>query len=751
MKLKYIIILISGLLLISNRIVAQGSKIRNNYGWSLGVQAGATSAFSDVSYKFIPSNWRDLANMNQSFDSRAAELVLTKRMNNALGLSFSGMYGNVTGNDRTYWLGKNLTENPSFSRALNFRTEFYALDVSLVYNLANGFLIRNNAKFAPYIGVGAGATSFFVFGDLYTKEGARYYYWDDNTIRNLAQNDPNAAMATEISQDKQYETRLTNYKVEGNNYSTIALQIPVTLGVKTRIADRWDVSLSASARYLFTDYFDDISDKYPVSGNPSSQEAYFLNPNPRWNKGEYRGDPKMNDIVGFIGVGIHHRFGLQLRKFKGPRFYSQEVVRTPLKPVAPAPAVIPVDNNDNKNVTINVNNQESVTLMEKQMEEMSALRSENSETNKAIDALSAEISELRKENAKMEANSSQPVTDNPEIAARAKTLEMRMDSIRDKEIAFQDRKISDLDSRIARMEISLVSGSKPDTVGLSTLKKEKVKATNSKEKLRRQKRAENAEMKKMQSEMEALNAKIEGMSNQPKVMEKDPEVTLLRLEIEKMKADLERVRNAQQPVQIYNTQPAPQQPVAQTPVIIQAPAPQNNNGQNNEMLNRTLMEINKNLEVMSSRIATLENKNVPAPVVNTPAPIIVNQPAPVVNTPAPIINTPAAINVGLNKASVYFGNGSSTIPAKYFDALDAVVVESQKDSRIYLSILGYASKTGSAAINNRLSKERSEAVKNYLIRKGVMPDRISVESFGASYSTSPGELDRKVEILLLSR
>ncbi|MBX7240225.1 MAG: OmpA family protein [Bacteroidia bacterium] len=750
MKFKYIIILLSGLFIMSQDGMGQGSKIRNNYGWSLGVQAGATAAYSDVSYKFLPPNWRDLSNMNQSFDSRAAEVVLSKRLNNALGLSLSGMYGNVTGNDRTYWLGKNVLENPSFARSLNFRTEFYMMDVSLVYNMANGFLIRNNAKFAPYIGIGAGATSFFVFGDLYTKEGSRYFYWSDNTVRNLAENDPNAALATEISQDKQYETRLTNYKVEGNNYSTIALQIPVTLGVKTRIADRWDLSLSASARYLFTDYFDDISGKYPVSGNPSAQESYFLNPNPNWKPGEYRGDPKMNDVVGFVGIGIHHRFGLQLRKFKGPRFYSQEVVRTPPKPVTPQAPVVPV--NETKEVTINVNNQESVVLMEKQMEELNAIRSENAETSKAIEALTSELSELKKENAKMEANSSQPVNDNPEIAARAKILEMRMDSIRDKEIAFQDRKISDLDARIAKMEISMISGARVDTVGLSDLKKEKTKATNTKDKLRRQKRAENAEMKKMQSEMDALNAKIESISNQPKVVEKDPEVVLLRMEIERMKAELEKVRNSQQPVQIYNTQPAIQQPAApQAPVIIQAPAPQVINSQNNEGLNRTLMEINKNLEVMSSRIATLENKNTPAPVVNTPPPVIVNQPAPIVNTPAPVINNPAAINVGFNKASVFFSNGSSVIPAKYFDVLDAVVAESQKDSRVFLSILGYASKSGSAALNNRLSKERSEAVRNYLIRKGVMPDRVSIESFGSSYSTSPGELDRRVDIMLLSR
>lgn len=751
MKIKYVIIFLC-LLGLATGLNAQGSKSRNNYGWSIGLVGGATSTYSDVSYKFLPSNWKDLTTANKSFDSRAAGLVLDRRLGSALGLSFTGLYGNVTGNDRTFWMGKYMTENENFARSLNFRTEFYSLDAQLIYNMANGFIIRNNAKFAPFIGVGFGATQYFVFGDLYTPEGGRYYYWNDNTVRNLSQSDPNSAIASEISQDKQYETRLTNFKVEGTNYSTIALQVPVTLGVKTRLADRWDISLSASARYLFTDYFDDISGKYPTSGNPTPQEEYFLNPNPNnWKPGEFRGNPDMNDILGFVGIGIHHRFGLQLRKFKGPRFYSQEPPRTAKTPTtSPTPVVSPEANSSqDKNVTVNINNQESVGLMEKQMEEIKALRSENEETNKSVDALAAELAALKAENTRLEANSSQPTEADPEIAARTKALEMKMDSIRDREIAFQDRKISDLDYRIARMELSLVSGNKVDTVGLAGLKKDKEKAVKTKDKLRKQKRAENAEMKRMKTEMEAMNAKIEEMSNQPKVVEKDPEVVLLRTEIEKLKADLERVRNAQQPVQIYNTQPS-QQAVPQTPVVIQTPVPVNNDP-NNAEINRTLVEMNKNLTIMSNRIATLENKNIPAPVINTPPPVIVNQPAPVVNTPAPIINNPAAINVGLNKANVYFANGSSLIPAKYFNTLDNVANEAQKDARVFISISGYASKSGKAAVNERLSRERSEAVRNYLIRKGVSPDRVSVESFGAAYSSSPTELDRRVDILLLLR
>lgn len=47
-------------------------------------------------------------------------------------------------------------------------------------------------------------------------------------------------------------------------YSLIQLGIPLGLGVRYRIADKWDLSLEFCYRFVFTDFLDDVSGKFPA-------------------------------------------------------------------------------------------------------------------------------------------------------------------------------------------------------------------------------------------------------------------------------------------------------------------------------------------------------------------------------------------------------------------------------------------------------------------------------------------------------
>ena len=54
-----------------------------------------------------------------------------------------------------------------------------------------------------------------------------------------------------------------------------------------------------------------------------------------------------------------------------------------------------------------------------------------------------------------------------------------------------------------------------------------------------------------------------------------------------------------------------------------------------------------------------------------------------------------------------------------------------KDAETKLVVTGYADKeTGSAAVNDRISKARAEAVRDYLVEKGIAEDRIEVKWVG---------------------
>ena len=62
---------------------------------------------------------------------------------------------------------------------------------------------------------------------------------------------------------------------------------------------------------------------------------------------------------------------------------------------------------------------------------------------------------------------------------------------------------------------------------------------------------------------------------------------------------------------------------------------------------------------------------------------------------------------------------------------------------------GYASMEGPASYNVDLSRRRAEAVKGYMVEKGVAADRISVKGNGATDKFGPAHKDnRRVEVVV---
>lgn len=81
------------------------------------------------------------------------------------------------------------------------------------------------------------------------------------------------------------------------------------------------------------------------------------------------------------------------------------------------------------------------------------------------------------------------------------------------------------------------------------------------------------------------------------------------------------------------------------------------------------------------------------------------------------------------------------------------------DSRLYVTIKGYSDPLGDAAYNVKLSQNRAQAVKDFLINNGIGENRIRTFSYGASQALKDGvrwedlseeELQkyRKVEIVI---
>ena len=75
---------------------------------------------------------------------------------------------------------------------------------------------------------------------------------------------------------------------------------------------------------------------------------------------------------------------------------------------------------------------------------------------------------------------------------------------------------------------------------------------------------------------------------------------------------------------------------------------------------------------------------------------------------------------------VSFERGKSVMDEiKYKQELDAIVEILEDNSTVNISIYGWADHTGSESINVELTAERAEALRNYLVYRGIDAKRIN--------------------------
>ncbi len=102
--------------------------------------------------------------------------------------------------------------------------------------------------------------------------------------------------------------------------------------------------------------------------------------------------------------------------------------------------------------------------------------------------------------------------------------------------------------------------------------------------------------------------------------------------------------------------------------------------------------------------------------------------------------------------NIQFEFDSSVLRTSAYPTLDKVSADLRGSTTTTIELDGYASSEGSAAHNMRLSKDRANSVKTYLVNSGVDAKRIKTKAFGetnpvADNSTEPGRvLNRRVEI-----
>jgi len=79
---------------------------------------------------------------------------------------------------------------------------------------------------------------------------------------------------------------------------------------------------------------------------------------------------------------------------------------------------------------------------------------------------------------------------------------------------------------------------------------------------------------------------------------------------------------------------------------------------------------------------------------------------------------------------IYFNTGSASLKEESFVDLDKLAAILVKHPEVRASIEGHTDSQGDDQLNLKLSKERAQSVKDYLIKDGVKPDHLSSEGFG---------------------
>ena len=134
---------------------------------------------------------------------------------------------------------------------------------------------------------------------------------------------------------------------------------------------------------------------------------------------------------------------------------------------------------------------------------------------------------------------------------------------------------------------------------------------------------------------------------------------------------------------------------------------------------------------------------VPAPLVAAPAPVVTPPPAP----PAP----PAATKVTY-AADAFFDFDKSVIKPAGKQKLDDLISKIKDINLEVIIAVGHTDSVGTDSYNQRLSVRRSEAVKAYLVSKGIEKNRVYTEGKGekqpvADNKTAEGRAkNRRVEI-----
>ena len=252
------------------------------YGPTVGLGVGMFKFYGDI----LDAKYGNPLVSNIGYD-----LHVKQQLNPFLTAKFYVLFGTVSANER------------SIDRNLNFRSALRVGGFSLMYNFDH--ILPKERIISPFISLGIESVEFHSKTDLYDQYGNEYNYWSDGSIRNIAENDPNAANAIIIQRDYEFETDLREMNVDGfGKYAERTFAIPLGIGFKMHMTKNIDFTANTTYHITFSDYIDNITDESSgdrignQSGNGGNDKFLMTSFSVSYNFLKHKKDKKVKDVLG---------------------------------------------------------------------------------------------------------------------------------------------------------------------------------------------------------------------------------------------------------------------------------------------------------------------------------------------------------------------------------------------------------------------------------------------------------------------
>ncbi|WP_370469331.1 OmpA family protein [Nibrella viscosa] len=118
---------------------------------------------------------------------------------------------------------------------------------------------------------------------------------------------------------------------------------------------------------------------------------------------------------------------------------------------------------------------------------------------------------------------------------------------------------------------------------------------------------------------------------------------------------------------------------------------------------------------------------------------------------------PIEVGRSVRLNNIFFDVNKSELRPESFPELDRVVVTLNENPKMTIELGGHTDNTGSDESNLKLSQDRADSVREYLIGKGIEPDRVGSKGYGESKPVATNDTDegrqqnRRVEFVIVKK